>query len=423
LAKEEKRFMAGREPGKASEKALDGLLQHTLQQDAPQTDRCPEPEILAAYFERSLDDGETAAYGSHLAECARCREQYAAMALAQAPAAAPEREKPRWAWLWDWRWLAPVTAVLALAFVWYARRPEGMAEKAAAPKYLAMARSDESSSPASSYNERAPQPAPEPPAEPTTSANAEHALNDLKKAERQAKESPSATAGELSEERAKELAERKEASDLASNLETDRARQKDTDALTRDTSVVPRAATPPAAAPPPASAGAPVFKQSQTAAPNATNAPAPSPAKTKQLQPQALATGKVVSALADRATKPIVRTPNPQVLWRLATPATSAGAAVERSTDGGTTWTAQLPGAAAQLTAGSAPSDKICWLVGRRGVILMTTNALDWKTIHPPAQTDFIEVQAKDASVATVTAADGSKFITSNGGESWTKEP
>src|SRR5580704_6635679 len=124
--------MAGREPDNTRERAMDGLLRRTLQQGRqgyPSPELCPGTEILAAYFERSLDDRESAEYELHLSRCERCREQLAALTLASAPPRYVEGEKPRWAWLWDWRWLAPVTAVLVIAAVWYTRRPEMTAEK------------------------------------------------------------------------------------------------------------------------------------------------------------------------------------------------------------------------------------------------------------------------------------------------------
>jgi len=110
----------------------------------------------------------------------------------------------------------------------------------------------------------------------------------------------------------------------------------------------------------------------------------------------------------------MIATPDPKVLWRIA-----AAGGVERSEDGGASWQGQLPDASAQLTAGSAPSRKICWLVGRDGLIFLTTNAEDWKRIPPPLPTDFMAITAEDAFTATVTTVDGRKFTTSNGGIHW----
>ena len=115
--------MASRQQDKAAE-----MLRRSLAHDsgAGAGDACPDPEILAAYFEQSLDPEEAARYELHFSQCARCREQLAAMdragELAGAGAAAAE-SSPHWAWLWDWRMLAPVAAALLIAAVWIARRP------------------------------------------------------------------------------------------------------------------------------------------------------------------------------------------------------------------------------------------------------------------------------------------------------------
>jgi photosystem II stability/assembly factor-like uncharacterized protein len=106
------------------------------------------------------------------------------------------------------------------------------------------------------------------------------------------------------------------------------------------------------------------------------------------------------------------------MLWRI-----GAAGLVERSTDGGATWLAQTPSPGAQLTAGSAPTEKTCWLVGRNGMILLTTDAAAWKAIPPPAKTDFAGIVAKDAFEATVTATDGRKFTTKDGGANWAPAP
>src|SRR5208283_5820451 len=107
-----------------------------------------------------------------------------------------------------------------------------------------------------------------------------------------------------------------------------------------------------------------------------------------------------------------IQTPDPKVLWMIA-------GAIEKSEDGGVTWQLQYPASGAQITAGSAPSVKICWLVGSNATILRTTNGAHWKIIRPPAQTDFMRVEATDSLTATVTALDGRRFSTSDGGKSW----
>jgi photosynthesis system II assembly factor YCF48-like protein len=109
-----------------------------------------------------------------------------------------------------------------------------------------------------------------------------------------------------------------------------------------------------------------------------------------------------------------IQTPDPKILWMIV----SAGA-IEKSEDGGATWKPEYLERRAPIVAGSAPTVKICWLVGGNGIILRTTNGTHWKTISAPAETSFMNVEATDASTATVTALDGRRFSTVDGGKSW----
>ena len=93
-------------------------------------DGCPDPEILAAYSERSLDADETARYELHFSLCARCREQLAALVRADELAGTVKEKHsrvPGMGWIrtrnWDWRLLAPVTAALMLVIIVATFRP------------------------------------------------------------------------------------------------------------------------------------------------------------------------------------------------------------------------------------------------------------------------------------------------------------
>jgi photosystem II stability/assembly factor-like uncharacterized protein len=125
-----------------------------------------------------------------------------------------------------------------------------------------------------------------------------------------------------------------------------------------------------------------------------------------------------VEAPLDRSTRMLVPSPDPQVLWRI-----SGGRYVEMSADAGSTWRTQWTSPTAHVVAGSAPSIDTCWLVGRGGIVLLTTDANKWHTITPPADTDFASVAAVDASSATVSATDGRRFKTTDGGKHWTLAP
>ena len=77
----------------------------------------------------------------------------------------------------------------------------------------------------------------------------------------------------------------------------------------------------------------------------------------------------------------------------------------------------------AHVVAGSAPSVETCWLVGRGGIVLLTTDGRKWRTVEPPTNADFVGVAASDASTATITADDGRKFATSDSGKHWAPAP
>lgn len=100
-------------------------------------DACPDPEILAAYVERSLDADEAERYNLHFSQCARCREQLAALVRSGELAGAVDEKRARpssAAWNWDWRWLAPATAMLLfVAVVAVFRPPHRPAEQTSQP--------------------------------------------------------------------------------------------------------------------------------------------------------------------------------------------------------------------------------------------------------------------------------------------------
>ena len=103
-------------------------------------------------------------------------------------------------------------------------------------------------------------------------------------------------------------------------------------------------------------------------------------------------------------------------VWR----ATPEGG-VEHSTDGGTTWTRQLASTGGTLTAGSAPSGSVCWLVGRDATILRTVDGgASWTSIEAPLQSDVVGVSATDEQTVMVEFSSGQAFASTDGGSTWT---
>src|SRR5579862_8357568 len=170
------------------DKVMAGLLRRTLASSpkpgvAPSVgdasdsrgDDCPPAEILAAFYEHSLDADESSRYELHFSQCTLCREQLAAMARAE------EVPQPRasWAWLWNPYWLAPSLAVLTLAIFFGVHHPSrtstaAVANPPANAPLVAMSRSDQAppQEPAA--------PAPPPPPPPAAARNAP--TNEFQKA-------------------------------------------------------------------------------------------------------------------------------------------------------------------------------------------------------------------------------------------------
>lgn len=123
--------------------------------------------------------------------------------------------------------------------------------------------------------------------------------------------------------------------------------------------------------------------------------------------------GRIAAALTPLS----VPAPSGTTIWRIG----QAGV-IQRSTDGGTTWSIQPSGIVADLIAGSAYSDQVCWLVGRNGTILRTTNGgATWQKLKSPSNVDLLAVFSINADSATVTDAAGRAFETTTAGDHWTR--
>jgi photosystem II stability/assembly factor-like uncharacterized protein len=117
----------------------------------------------------------------------------------------------------------------------------------------------------------------------------------------------------------------------------------------------------------------------------------------------------------------VLKAPSGSTLWRAGT-----GGSIERSTDGGRTWVFQVSPQQEDWLAGAAVSDTVCWLAGRHGAIARTVDGEHWERIAPPtpagsntALPDWTSVTALDSQTATITASDGRRFTTADGGKTW----
>jgi hypothetical protein len=106
--------------------------------------------------------------------------------------------------------------------------------------------------------------------------------------------------------------------------------------------------------------------------------------------------------------------PGATVQWRIV-----GGRQVERSTTAGREWTAADIDSPDLLLAGAAASPSVCWIVGRRGAVYVTTDGLRFERLPFPEPADLIVVTVVDDRTASVSAADGRSWRTADQGRTW----
>jgi photosystem II stability/assembly factor-like uncharacterized protein len=99
------------------------------------------------------------------------------------------------------------------------------------------------------------------------------------------------------------------------------------------------------------------------------------------------------------------------MMWR------ARDAAIEHSTDGGTTWTNEYT-TDRPVRAGAFVSADAAWLAGDNGLVLRRTKN-GWFGTMAPAEGNIKTIRASSTSKATVTFEDGRVFTTENGGVTW----
>ena len=99
--------------------------------------------------------------------------------------------------------------------------------------------------------------------------------------------------------------------------------------------------------------------------------------------------------------------------WRLV----DARGAVQHSSDRGATWETLLIGA--DVSTGASPSSSICWLAGRGGLVLLSTDGRTFTRLQFPETIDLTSIRATDDRNASVTTRDGRSFSTSDRGVTW----
>jgi len=354
--------------GRDRDRLVERLLQKTLagghSSAAGAGDECPEPEVLAAWVDGGLDEKNVALVEAHTSKCARCQALLAA--VVEAAQTAPDASVPAWreTWLggWGFRWLVPVAASAAAAVIlWVVVPNDGR------PDLRDQARAQSpAASPTSPQRETSTDGFKQTPAAPEQSAVASDSKAGKDKASSSAPSEP--------EQRQENAAA---AGQPVDRLDTPAAQARDT----------------------------PAAKASDTLrAEGAAQSP-----------PQSSVNENVALSRSVAKTEPLeITSPDPSVRWRI-----GGGGSVEHTTNAGASWEASPTGVGVDLTAGASPSRLICWLVGRAGTVLLSTDGRTWRRVPFPDMTDLAAVQAADARTATVTTADGRTFRTTDGGLTW----
>jgi len=385
---------------------------------------CPAADDLAAYAERMLTDGEREVMDAHLAACRRCQEALALLATmpgSPTPAASPA---PAW-WRAGWkRWLVPVGAAATGVLLYVAIKPDAALQPVVPSRESVVA-----SAPAQL---RAP--APRALAETTRPAesDAPPAVKDRATAPPPRVEQPPPLV-EMQARRSGVTGSGPQVSKARpTSVETSPERVVPP-AMARDVTTpvaaLVGAVTPAAPPPPPPPALPPAqakaeAKEQARALPVVGGVPPPGkqagdPGAAEALKPMTetvVVTGRtpLVQARALNALPILVSAKdNRDIRWRF-----GPGARIEGSADAGRTWRLQYSGTGELLT-GFSPDGTTCWAVGAAGLVLRTTDGQAWAARPFPEPVDLSAVTATDALHATVTARDGRRFATEDGGATW----
>ena len=416
-------------PDNRNTEPLDAILRRAMRdRPGPATPECADAESLAAYSDRSLATSERERLETHFADCMRCQLMLADIARADESARDVETAS-QVPWYRRWRIAIPALAAAAAVLVFIAiRRPPN--EETQGDQRVAMAKQE---APRQEVAEEAAVPAPAPTVQAAAPAAQVAAL-----ASRPAASVPNGLA--MNEVRP-ELTAKREALRMHH-------------AAPAPTPAVAPAWQGAAPAPPPADAGrvvaiapaAPVVESSSAAVGRPTasvsselamNQPQPAPKRAESM-----------GAFSSQALHREAKAPVPSAMGALAGAAAATGAqgssaetsgataGTEVLMTGSVTWIIgqngmvqrrdadgtlhiQHSGVSTDLVAASAPSTTVCWVVGRSGTIIRTTDGEHWELITSPSADNLRMVVASSAKDATITTERGQRFATTDGGATW----
>jgi hypothetical protein len=133
----------------------------------------------------------------------------------------------------------------------------------------------------------------------------------------------------------------------------------------------------------------------------------------------------IIASAPGLPTTIVLKSASGVTLWRV-----GLAGAIERSADVGKKWAKQRSPSKEDWLSGAVVSESVCWIAGSNGAIARTTDGEHWKSIAPPAQAtvnngklpDWIRITATDVQSATITAEDGTRFSTTDGGKTWQRQ-
>ncbi len=431
---------------------LGGYLNNDLRARAGRL-HCPEPDVLAAYHERSLSLDELNSWKQHIAGCSRCQQILAQLeatdhveadvaaeentlvtgvpALSQKPSFAGEelrassmaatpaktlrssavsqlRPSVRSQRKTHWTWLAPAGAIAAGLLVWVAiheSRPAAISQS----KPVEMADNRQSS--------------------PTPLALPQVTPPAVTRAQQNKIELPPGKGDSASRRVAAEAS--KQLSEL-NDKSTALSQSVSAGALTKDTENAKRLVGGMAGAQNESNAiGGAVPRKKESGKRLAAAEPIPSQPAFLERQDSPVspaANGRAGAPPSPAAPAPSAKAPVGDV--------SGANQTVEITTQSQPTSAFRMARAlqpstvTADLSAGVAVSEKVCWVVGKSGTVLRTTDGgAHWYKLNSPVSDDLTGVRATDAFRAWVWADSNQQkpsrktYRTTDGGATWTELP